>query len=48
MLQALFGKLTISAPRETFKNMIGGFYGKGSSNLYARFQLSSFKSEGGV
>jgi len=38
----------ISAPKQKFKNLVGNFFNVKLKNLYAIFQPSSFKTEGGV
>jgi len=38
----------ISAPRQKLKNLVKGFFGINMRSLYAKFQPSSFKTEGEV
>jgi len=38
----------ISAIRQNFKNLVGNFFNINTKSLYAKFQLSSFKTEEGV
>jgi len=40
-------KTHISALRQNFKNPLCSFFGINMKSLYAKFQLSSFKTEGG-
>jgi len=38
----------ISAARQNFKNPLGNFFGINMRSPYAKFQLSGFKTQGGV
>jgi len=38
----------ISAAKQYFKNLVGNYYGINMRSLNAKFQPSSFKTEGGV
>jgi len=40
--------LSISATRQKIKKLAGSFFVINMKNLYAKFQPSSFKTEGGV
>jgi len=38
----------VSASRQNFQNLVGDFLGNGSSNLHAKNEPSSFKTEGAL